>query len=229
MSDLLVCTMNYARPPVDMTLLKASCERVGIPLATWGDGEGWPFYGVGKIEHARRFLLGRTEEFVLYTDSQDSLLVHGEHSIMDGWRLAGAPGILLQAETNCYPEGSWASEYPVPPRRSPWRYICAGGWMGRRLALIEALDQIMSRELWTSGEGGCDQRDWTDWYLRHPGARDLASLDTECEVFQSAPGEQMAPDGMNLVTGSYPSCWHWNGRVPGREEWWKKIQEQEHV
>ncbi len=223
-SDLLVCTMNYTWPDTDISLLRRSCQRVGINLLTWGDGRSWPSYGPAKIEHARDWLKSRPEELVLYTDGTDSMLVHDASEIIAGWRRAGSPMVLLQAEKNCYPEPNWAREYPIPESGSPWRYICAGGWMGRRLALVEALDQIMLRDLWRSGLGGCDQRDWTDWFLRHPGAQDLACLDTECDLFQSAfGGMEMDDAGRNLVTGTYPSVFHFNGRTEGREEWYAKL------
>ncbi len=222
MSSLLVCCMNYTWPDTDISLLRRSCARVGVNLLTWGDGRSWPSYGQGKIEHARDFLKSRPEELVLYSDGTDSFLRAGTDVIIAGWEATGSPDILLQGEKNCYPEGDWASEYPLT--ESPWRYICAGGWMGRREALIQAFDEIMMRDLWRSGNGGCDQRDWTDWFLRAEGAQERAKIDTECRVFQSLfQTQEMDSDGQNLVTGSYPSVFHFNGRVPGREEWYEKL------
>ncbi len=223
-SNLLVCCMNYTWPDTDISLLRRSADRVGINLLTWGDGRSWPSYGMGKIEHARDFLKSRPEELVLYTDGTDSFICASAPTIIQGWERAGSPGILLQAEKNCYPEGNWASEYPVPASGSPWRYICAGGWMGRRTDLIQAFDEIMLRDLWRSGLGGCDQRDWTDWWLRADGAQQLARLDTECQVFQSAFGtDELDETGRNTLTGTWPSVFHFNGRTPGREELYARL------
>ncbi len=220
--SLLVFTMNYSRPPVDWSLLIRSGKRVGIEIASYGEGLGWPnSYGQAKIVDALGFLTERSEDIVLYTDSQDSFIARPAVDILAGYERAVSPQILLQAEKNCYPEREWGYDYPEVA--TPWRFICAGGWMGRRESLLQALDEIHCGELFKINSH-CDQRLWTDWYLRFPGAQARAKLDTNCEVFQSMAGTgEMEDDGRNGVTKTYPSVIHFNGRVPGREEWYGKV------
>jgi len=221
MPEPLVFTANYTWPDVDWSLLKRSAERVGVDIQTYGDGKGWPGYGVGKLVGPLEFLRGRTEEVVLYTDSQDSFLVHDAETILNGWMRCGAPQVLLQAEKNCYPEPTWEPEYPR--NDSSWRYICAGGWMGTRTSVIAALEEIISGDQFKENSH-CDQRCWTDWYLRHPSGKLRATLDTNCEVFQSFFTEtEVANDGRNLITGTRPSIFHFNGRTHGEREWYKRI------
>lgn len=220
--SLLTFCCDYSVPPVDMSLLRRSCERVGIDLQTYGSGKSWPgSYGVAKILDACDFMKTRSEDICLYTDSQDSFLVYGEQKILEAYERCGSPMILLQAEKNCYPERNWASEYPVS--RSPWRYICAGGWMGKREALIQSLEELADSEQFRM-DSFCDQRVWTDWYLRYPTAQLRAALDTNCEVFQSLFWrDEMTDDGFNLITGTRPCIVHMNGRTHGEREWYQRI------
>jgi len=220
--SLLVFCSDYVHPKADRSLLTRSCERVGITLQTYGHDRNWPgSYGVAKILHALEFLKTRTEDVCLYTDSQDSLLVHDAHAILNAWMRCGAPHVLLQAEKNCYPEPSWEPEYPRTD--SPWRYICAGGWMGTREGLIAALTELAEGEQFAK-DSFCDQRCWTDWYLRHPSGKLKAALDTNCEVFQSMAGTgEIREDGLNTATGTRPSVWHFNGRVGGESMWYRGI------
>src|SRR6185295_6080725 len=142
--SLLVFGCDYTHPPIDISLLRRSCERVGIDLQTYGNGQAWPSYGIGKITDALAYLQTRSESHVLYTDSQDSFLVHGEEEIMRGYERCGSPAVLLQVEKNCYPAGQWCSKYPKT--KSPWKYICAGGWMGTREGMIAALQELQDGE-----------------------------------------------------------------------------------
>ena len=219
--NLLVFCTDYSIPPVDRSLLTRSCERVGVDLQTYGNGKSWPGYGVGKIIDALEFLNSRAEDVCLYTDSQDSFLAYGADKILAAWERTGRPQVLLQAEKNCYPESSWSAEYPQVD--SPWRYICAGGWMGTREGLIAALTEIAEGGQF-SKDSFCDQRCWTDWYLRHPTSQLRARLDTNCEVFQSmANSGEVLWDGFNATTGKRPCAFHFNGRVGKELEFYRSV------
>lgn len=220
-SPLCVFTADYHYPPVDSGLLRRSCARLDIDLQFYGSGKTWPGYGIGKLVGPLEFLKTRTEPFCLYTDSQDSFLVRDTQAIIEAYARCGSPQVLLSAEKNCYPERDWAGEYPVSS--SPWRYICAGGWMGTRKCLIAALEEVADGDVFRR-DSFCDQRCWTDWYLRHPNGKLRASLDTNCEVFQSLFWEdEMTDDGQNKKTFTRPCVFHFNGRTHGEHEWYRRI------
>jgi hypothetical protein len=95
--------------------------------------------------------------------------------------------------------------------------------MGTREGLIAALTELAEGEQFAK-DSFCDQRCWTDWYLRHPSGKLRAALDTNCEVFQSMAGtNEMDGDGVNTTTGTQPSIIHGNGRVPGIPEMYRRV------
>ncbi len=220
--SLLVFTMDYTRPPMDRSLLDLSASNVGIKIESYGTGKPWPrHFGQAGVIDALEYLKGRSENLVLYTDSPDSFILGNEYQILDAWNRAGAPDILLQAEKNPYPDRDWTVFYP--PCDTPWRYICSGGWMGRRGALIQMLEEIKNGELYRTNSY-CVQRDFIDWWLHFPGARERAKLDYKCEVFQTMyMTEEMEEDGRNGITGTYPIVWHFNGKTPGMREWYARL------
>ena len=95
--------------------------------------------------------------------------------------------------------------------------------MGTRSALIATLEELLAGEQYRMNSF-CDQRCWTDWYLRHPNGKLRAALDTNCEVFQSFfRTEDVMDNGFNVVTATQPSVFHFNGRTHGEREWYRKI------
>lgn len=216
MSDLCVFTCNYDIPFVDSVLLQRSAETLGMELHAYGSGN-FPGFGIGKVRDAITFLQARDERYCLYTDCSDAFIARAD--IMDAYDRVGAPDILLSGETNCYPDADRAGEYPASD--SPWKYINAGGWMGERSRVLEALEEI-----WDFTEDKtCDQRMWTRWFLGFHEAQSRAKIDTVCHVFQTGFSEgQISDKGVNLVTGNSPCVFHFNGRVPGRREWYYKLR-----
>lgn len=183
MSDLCVFTAN-ADP-----LLIASGVRVGIMV------HSYPTLNHGFVTDKTRkgiaFLESRTEQFALWTDGTDSLILKSEDEIMS--RFSG--GILIAAENNCWPD---AGRYDPP-------FLNAGGYMGRREDLIAALKIVLPVAMDED-----DQRAWTTAYIS--GLIPGLVIDTERRVFCS-----MA-DGVEA-----DSCVaHWNGRIPGRQDYWEE-------
>lgn len=218
--DLLVFTCDYSEPTVNLSLLRRSCELYDIPLATYGEGP-YPGHSIAKIRDAAKFLETRDEPFALFTDGADTFVKDTAATILAKYQRVGSL-ILLSAEKNCWPDATIATHYPIVDKRSPWRYINSGGWMGERRALIAALD-YMSMEI--EEYGNDDQKLWTRWYLYGRG-RLVSGIDSGCNVFQtmaSAASHELSPDGSNAVTHNTPSVYHFNGRTQGIGNWYRML------
>jgi len=200
-----------------------SAKRLGLEVVSYGDGKPWPrSFGKAGIVDQLEFLKGRTEDVVLYTDSSDAFIANP--NILEGWAAAGSPDILLQAEKNCYPDPEAALVYPESP--TPFKYICTGGLMGNRKAIVQALEEIMWGGQFAR-DSYCVQRLWTDWYLRFPGAQQRAKIDHYCHVFQAMYlTHEMRETGRNCLTGTYPSVWHFNGKTSGMREWYELLTQK---
>lgn len=146
-SDLLVFTANPD------SLLLESARRVGIEVASYTPNP-WKDYANGKTRCGADFLRTRTEPFAMWTDGYDSLILKPEADILS--RLT-AP-VLISAERNCFPDSHRAEEFPDAGTLP--RFLCAGGYIGRREELIAALEVVLSMA--TTGD---DQRAWTSAYL----------------------------------------------------------------
>ena len=215
--DLLVFTCDYDDPKIDTRLLRRSCELYHIDLQTYGRG-GFPGLAKAKITDAAAFLESRSEPYAMFIDGFDSFIIGSAASIMEKYQRSGNL-ILVSGEKNCYPDGDLATHYPIVDR-SPWRYINSGGWIGERLALIQALHE-MEDLVPTYGEN--DQLIWAIWYLHRRG-RLITNIDTKCTVFQTMAGistHELQPDGTNAVTMASPSVYHFNGRSPNRDTYYR--------
>lgn len=216
-SDLLIFTCDYDDPKIDLRLIKRSCELARIDLQTYGDG-GFPGLAKAKITDAAAFLEKRTEPFAMFTDGFDSFIIHSPAEILDKYQRSGNL-ILVSGEKNCYPYDNMATHYPIV-NRYPWRFVNSGGWIGERLALIQALHE-MEELIPEYGEN--DQLIWTMWYLHRRG-RLITNIDTKCDVFQTMAGlgsHELHPDGSNSVTLAHPSVFHFNGRTPNRDTYYR--------
>lgn len=195
MSDLCVFTAGN-----DLALARQSCERVGIRLQEF-DGK-WSTFSDIKLVRARAFLETRAEEYAMWIDGHDSLVLEGEDEILRRFRALRFP-VVVSAEQNCFPDPELAEQYPVA--RDP-RYICAGGWIGRRTSLIDVLRRISLHD-----STDHDQRAWTKAFLA--GVLPEVQIDYGRKIYASVG------DGDEALT-SGACVMHWNGRVPGREEFW---------
>lgn len=194
-------------------LLVESAARVGLPVLLYGMGKVYSTHTESKLRAVLPILQdleANGYDTVLQTDAHDALFVHGERRIIEGYRHYASPDILLSAETNCYPDASLSVEYDlVDSIDSPYRYVCAGGWMGNIRLLRQAIPQILDQAPHEEN----DQLLWTLAYLR---LYDLdIALDHERKVFQTAAG------ALDLSIDA--SVIHFNGRSPGREELWRKV------
>lgn len=200
MSPLCVFTAGN-----DLALLRASCERVGITLHEF-DGTWTTFLDI-KVRRARKFLEGRTEEFAMWMDGHDSLVLKPERVILARALCNFATPVVVAAESNCFPDADAAERYPLIDEKLP-RFLNAGGWIGARLALIETLKYIED-----TARTDDDQREWTRAYLE----RGLPiGLDHRRHVFACVG------DGVGAMDAD-PCTAHWNGRIGGRQEYWEAL------
>ena len=138
----------------------------------------------------------------MWLDGYDSLILKSEAEILA--RLdAPAP---ISAERNCFPDSERAEEFPLIGAGP--RYLCAGGYIGNREYLIATMETVLSM-----AATGDDQRAWTSAYLA--GAVSGLAVDRERAIFCS--------EGDGDTKEADPCSRHWNGRIPGRDEFWKTL------
>ena len=222
-SDLLVLAPNFtSRPQVDGSLLRESCDKFSLNLLEYGIGRPMPTWKQAKIVEPLEILRGRSESFAMLVDAHDSFVAGDEEDILQTYLQTGA-SVLVSAEKNCWPRPSEAVRYAE--RRytsSPWTYVNAGGFIGRRSDLIEVLTYLVS--IPDDDDQGC----WTTAYLELGHG---ILLDDSCSLFQTMYGYdpiELEP-GSNLIWGTRPLVWHFNGKdfnypqgKPDMREWYRR-------
>lgn len=214
-------------------MLAASAKRCGIDLFPYGKGGRFNGWGDVKVTKLLPLLASLEDEgftHVLYTDGRDSLFVRDRGHIIHSYHALGSPPCVLSAEKNCYPDWDLASDFP--DRGTPWRYPCAGQYMGE-------IPYI--REYWAKIQKAYTHLDDNDqaWIARGmvDGLLDEVILDSYCDIFQSVvDGNEIDWSKennawVNLTTDSQPSVLHFNGGycdpLTGRDErmlpFWEKM------
>jgi len=233
-SDLCVFTCDYSFPPADCSLLRNSCARVGIELHMYGHGQPWPGFPLAKIRGARQFLATRREDYALFVDSTDTFILSTATAILESFAQLDT-NILVSGEKNCWPLSDFALRYPHPGAQddpgTPWRFVNSGGWMGLRTALIEALGEMDSIFVSLARQGGfrsnCDQSCWVEWVLSNHRHDIYSYVDARCQIFQCMwRTTEMLDSGLNSVTGTKPSVWHFNGGAEvkeGMRTWYERL------
>jgi hypothetical protein len=219
MSNLLVVssTGDTYSPPA--SILKASAAKFGYKLYWFTDP--WSDYvGVKVLPMLELLKRGVPADYVMFSD-RDCLLTAPEAELIKKFENSSAD-ILLSTENACWPDPDLAEQYP--PSIFPWRFLNAGGIIGKQPALLKAYEWVATHKLETVD----DQRRWTAAFLR--GGLGI-QLDTTCEVFQTMSGDsarhlKVDANGRlhNILTGSGPCHLHFNGKLPGIEEWWEKLK-----
>jgi len=202
--------MIGAHAPYQGTIFEASARRMGLPVVKFAEGLPWPGnYRDGKLWPALACArsLPSTVTHVLFADAGDSVAVAGSEEILQKFHALCSEGsILISGEKNCHPAQELAAFYPYS--RTQWRFVNAGGWMGRRADVQRALEWVCQ----VPHED--DQLAWTLAFLHQ--AVPLA-IDEDCEIFQTMrrqePGElrQIGKRVFNNRTGTFPCIIHWNG------------------
>jgi hypothetical protein len=187
-------------------LLIESGKRVGIEVHNYPCAP-FPGYVTGKLKRGVEFLKTRNEKYAMWVDGRDSLILKPASYIQRFCPLL--PSVMVASEHNCWPD-QIAARYYSDWFRNTRTYLNAGGFLGYRNCLIRAMMEVIS-----CAEDGDedDQRAWTTAFLR--GTPTTIGIDQSRRVFCS--------EGDGDTQSADPCVRHWNGRVPGRQEFWEAL------
>ena len=207
--------------------LRLSAQKCGVEVGGWGERENaLPSFYQNRIINMICYLESISDDYVLYCDSRDSLIVYYDPGLaIKNLESYGKP-LLVQAERNCFPYPDLAGRYPVIS--TPYKYLNAGGIFGERKYLLQKLRDLKKyhEAMGTPEEAESDQGLWTIHYLDTQSF----ALDYKCKVFQSmylAEDEDCYVEDRRLrnkfFPGSEPMVIHFNGNTPGIRDWYKRI------
>jgi len=200
--------------------LKKSCERFGIDLHPYGMGQtytDWPDIKITKLLAAMKAERDLGATHILYTDGRDSFFLAGLEEIESKYVALGSPGMLMAAETGCYPREWLAEKFPDPGHH--FRWPGSGQFMGQVDKLIADWEWLWEKFANPSREDQNEQ----GWMVQMMADGNELGwvLDTGCEVFQSAGNGDCSMDTdlfvlgsgriANAVTESLPCAIHFNG------------------
>lgn len=177
-----------------------------------------PFSYGKKLATIGRLIDSLGVELVLVIDAWDTCClrpIEELHSEFGSDTETG--GMIIGAETNCWPVPELAAQYPDvtnPPTR--YRYVNGGCWFGYASEFIE----YSAERNWAAGEVKDDQEDWTRFYIGQKGEASDGyglSLDTGAKYFHNLHG---AEDDWEIIdnlytvksTGTKPFIAHGNGK-----------------
>lgn len=206
MSDLCVFTTG-----TNLDLLRESCLTVNITLYNY-PSDPWVGYVTGKLRGGIKFLTTRPEPFVMWLDGNDSLVLKPESEILSLWQIFGGP-VIMAAESTCWPDAELEEKYPpaIALQYGMPRFLNAGGFIGPKGLVLTA----MHAALRFAGDNEDDQRAWTAAYLA--GALPDVQLDYTRTLFACVG------DGNSALIAKSATL-HWNGKIPGRKEYWDDIK-----
>lgn len=218
-SNVHIFTCDFDSDPNRNHYLRDSCARFGYTLGGYGFGTPWPGYSEGKIVRAIPYLESRHEEFVLFADGSDTVLVRDPKDLLAE---ADNRTVLISAEKDCFPLQHLAPKFHQSD--SGYNYPNAGGYVGRREIVLLVLKVLA--KFYGHGE---DQARWIE-YISEETPHPIVRIDNWCKVFQTmsggASGDVNLVDGRwtNVRTGTCPYLIHFNGRSAGIEEVAKTCQ-----
>ena len=204
MSNLLVFSTGS-----NVDLFVKSCQRLGITPELY-DAK-WTGYVTVKLREGVKFLTSRLrrEQYCMWVDSNDSLVVKPEDEILARLHAVG-DSILISAEKNCWPDADLATKYPkleIPPHLP--HFINAGGFIGPISTVLTAMHTAIA---YATSED--DQRAWTAAYLAK-AIPDL-QIDYHRRLFSCVADGEDALKANTCVL-------HFNGRVGGRNEYYETL------
>ena len=231
MNDILVLSFAYTTDNQRWAALGISCTQRRVPLHVLGYGKEHP--GPCGFQEATEFLKGRSEEYIVITDSFDVICNRWDEDELR-MLIDSAPNLIMSVEPLVWPVGA-PDTYPSADRYK-WRAINGGQYCGRRGDIIVMWSELMA--LWRLGAravaplGGSSQEILHRMYA----APDyFFTLDLECRIFQTMIGENAKfveatfkhgrAIARNSITKSYPMFLHFNGGKPQSPtfEDWKAI------
>ena len=160
-------------------------------------------YVTTKVRRVIQWLEQTNCEYVMWIDGHDSLVLKQQEDIIS---MFSSDATNVAVERSCWPTPGLADCYPVEMVRNAPRFINAGGYGGDAVEVICTLRKVLLHA--TTGD---DQLAWTKAFLHKA---ESITLDYERYLFCS--------EGDGDTASADPCVRHWNGRVPGREEFWEK-------
>ena len=215
--NLCILSACYDQPE-RAAILTESCLINRLPLL-WCSAKEWKGswrvpgdYRTGKLQAAYETIQAfrKWYDHFMWIDGFDSFVQAGSPKIEAAWNALQCPPLVLSAEKNCYPYPAWADNFPTV--EGPYRFLCAGAWMGQTGYLIDSLEQVLK---WSPRDERNDQPLWQNFYLgnRLPGA----VIDSGRRIFQSMFD---VPDSEAIDAPVV----HYNGEA----SWNKSTRYQEH-
>lgn len=189
----------------DTELLAASCRRVGVKLKLF-DAQWTDFTDV-KLRKGLAALRTVEEELAMWVDGNDSLLLKPENDILERWCSFKKP-VVIAGETNCWPDQSRARDYGYVEGDGQL-YPQAGGFMGPTKTLISTMEKVLN-----AATDWDDTKAWVAAYLG--GLLPEVVIDHDRRIFSALSDREQAYAADACV-------FHWNGRVPGRNEYWSNL------
>ena len=197
----------------DLERLLISARKFNIDVELIGEGREYTDHYV-KTDWLLEYLETQSpDEIILYTDGYDSVILRDPEYIEEEFLKLNHP-IVFGAEQNFNVEASFFRKFlyylNFPKGQKPYRYLNAGGWIGRAGPAKELLKNVI---------GGDDQSLLLKYMTRH---KDALKHDEQAKIFSVMAGRSGMEDhdyrldenGMiqNKITGSNPAIIHCAGK-----------------
>ncbi len=204
--------MKVVAMHADKTLLEDSAEKLGYDFL-WVYRRWRDFVDV-KIGGALSVLPDLDSDIVMFSDS-DCLLLRSPLDVLDIFSSMHSP-IVISAEKVCYPL-SLEDRFPVVD--TMYRFPNSGGIIGYK-------DELLAAYQWLNSHYEEEKNDQGRWQLAY-GSIPMR-IDHRCEIFQTMSDDSRRHldwDGRllrNIHTDSYPCHVHFNGRMGGIEDYYRR-------
>ena len=203
-------TNQNGRPPHGWRI-EESANRVGIEVKMFGGGwRKWENFKT-KLDILLEELPKYKDEYdlILFTDARDVMYWRGKKSIMKALEKFKDYKMVINAETNCYPNKD-LKEGQDKIESGKYRYLNSGMFIGDIDFVIDVLKKC--------NEDGLDddQESFQNIYLDMP---EYIKLDSNCELFQVMWDEEFGRSAnfdiifnnrfvYNKKTKTYPCIFH---------------------
>lgn len=217
MKNLLVVTACLAGNTKQIERLQESCEFNKLDFAYYGVKERFVNWYDAKIVKLAEFLKTKESEYkyVVYTDGFDSWALKDEQTILDTFNSFNTR-LVIAGETNNYPLKLDREDY-----ETPFRYPCAGQFMGETKTVIDALEVMKTNYSNIDIPDGSKHNDQALWqiYCYREGIR----IDHKAKLFLSAGSLPLSKlcftndEVTTPLTKNSPCFIHFNGPKGGSE------------
>jgi len=160
MSDLLICTANYASSADSLAMLKESCRFHGLTFDYHGKDlhSSWDGFIQSKTQGMVDYLGEVTQPYTLFTDGWDSWMLAGEKTILDTYHSFEKP-IVVCGHPFVYPHDASIDRDDFPEAPTIYRFTCPGQYIGKTKVLRETIAFMLEnytqysndQSLWNKG------------------------------------------------------------------------------